>query len=136
MTAAAEPLLGAHLAGYPAVVFAALIRPKIATALEALERAGRQRDAAAVRHAWRGVQLAERAHLSGPGPSDHLDSDIEAGSGGEWLTVAEVASRLGVTERHTRRLIARGQLDGRRPGWSWQVSRSSVDMYRVTREVA
>lgn len=44
----------------------------------------------------------------------------------EWLSAAEAADRLGVSERHVRRLAAAGRLVGRRVGSNWLISADSV----------
>lgn len=44
----------------------------------------------------------------------------------EWMSVEEAAGVLGVDERQVRRLLASGDLQGRRVGRAWMVEQSSV----------
>ncbi|MCB9730206.1 MAG: helix-turn-helix domain-containing protein [Deltaproteobacteria bacterium] len=47
-----------------------------------------------------------------------------------WLTTADVAAALQVSERSVRRWLARGELAGMRlPGGGWRVSREALDAF-------
>jgi excisionase family DNA binding protein len=44
----------------------------------------------------------------------------------QWLTTAEAATELGVTDRAIRKQIATGRLPARRRGWQWQINRTDL----------
>ena len=45
----------------------------------------------------------------------------------QWLTTAEAATELGISERAIRKRIERGRLRARRRGWQWQINR--IDLH-------
>jgi excisionase family DNA binding protein len=45
----------------------------------------------------------------------------------EWTTVQEAAKLAGVTEQRIRQLCAAGELERRKYGWVWQVSRHALE---------
>lgn len=47
-----------------------------------------------------------------------------------YVTVADIAAVLGVSERTVRRLIGRGELAGTRVGGQWRVPRAVYDQLR------
>lgn len=63
------------------------VRPEVAAALDAL-------------------RAASLAHLSASGRTEQTSADIEAPSTRGLVTTEALASRLGVTDRHVRRLAA------------------------------
>jgi excisionase family DNA binding protein len=46
----------------------------------------------------------------------------------QWLTTAEAAGELGVTDRAIRKRIATGRLPARRRGWQWQIDRNDLQI--------
>jgi excisionase family DNA binding protein len=52
-----------------------------------------------------------------------------------WLTIAETSGVTNLSGETIRRLIVSGDLDGERAGgWTWLVSRRSVDRYLASRD--
>jgi excisionase family DNA binding protein len=47
----------------------------------------------------------------------------------EWLTVAQVAPLLGLSDSRIQRLLRAGQLAGRKVGRDWIVSREAVEAF-------
>lgn len=89
-------------------------REQVAEALRDLEEvAGEYR-------AWRASEV---------GSSEGVDSAPAAPLPHE-IGVREVAGMLGVSERRVRQMCESDELKARKPGWSWLVDRSSVELYR------
>ena len=57
-----------------------------------------------------------------------------APQGQRWLTVAEVAARIGVATEHVRRLLRTSALKGDRVGRQWRVSSDALSAYMAGRE--
>lgn len=56
--------------------------------------------------------------------------DTEApGPGQDWLTVAQAAPLLGLSDSRIQRLLRAGQLRGRKLGRDWIVSRGDVEEF-------
>ena len=47
----------------------------------------------------------------------------------EWLTTSEAAQISGYHLNHVRRLLKSGEIEGRKWGSAWMVSRKSLDIY-------
>jgi excisionase family DNA binding protein len=47
----------------------------------------------------------------------------------EWITTQEAAEIIGVTRNHVRHLIRHGELQAKRFGRAWMVSRKSAEAY-------
>ncbi|WP_142026821.1 helix-turn-helix domain-containing protein [Blastococcus colisei] len=69
--------------------------------------------------AWRASDL---------GSSVVVDSEVAAGLPHE-ISVRDAAGVLGVSDRRVRQMCESGELEARKPGWSWLVDRSSVELY-------
>ena len=50
---------------------------------------------------------------------------------GAWMTTAQAASELGVSQGRVRQLLASGQLPGRRFGRAWVIRRADLERYRA-----
>lgn len=48
-------------------------------------------------------------------------------SSGEWITVAEAASRAGVSPGFVARLARLGRIRARRHGWAWLIDEAAVE---------
>ena len=100
---------------------AAPLRADVAELLDQLVRvaqAGTRRDA-----------------MSAPGHVSPTVADIEAASvvlPASWVTVPVAAGLLTCSERHVRRLVGT-ELEGRKHGKSWMISRSSINAYNASR---
>lgn len=71
------------------------------------------------------VRGSDRAEIDGGGGGSFMKADI---------TTKEAAEMLGLkSERRVGQLLARGDLDGRKVGGSWRVSRASVKRLRDAR---
>jgi len=52
---------------------------------------------------------------------------------GEWLSLAEVASELGLSRTQAWRLVRKGRLPAQRNGRHWMVSRVNLERIKVYR---
>ena len=55
---------------------------------------------------------------------------------GQFLTVSEVALRLGFTEQHIRLLLRQGKLRGRKIGRDWMVPYEVVELHATQQDTA
>lgn len=53
----------------------------------------------------------------------------------EWISPAEAAELLGISDRRIRQLLNSGQLQGQRIGGRWVVSRADIDRRILSRAV-
>ena len=47
----------------------------------------------------------------------------------DWLTTQQAAELSGYHSNHLRRLLRSGEIEGRKWGQSWQISRNSLNNY-------
>lgn len=73
---------------------------------------------------WHKAWMASDLGTSEPSPSE------PAAPLPHEISVCAAAAVLQVSDRRVRQLLAAGDLDGRKDGWSWLVDRSSVELYR------
>jgi excisionase family DNA binding protein len=139
----ARPLLCAAVSGFPAVFVASLLRDHGGDRLRpvaALVEAGRlpSEVIAEVRAAWAAIDAAADGWRAWAGSvSGTAEPGVaEPAACSAVMSVEEVASMVGMSERGVRKMIARGELSARKSGRAWLVDRGSVEMARAARGAA
>lgn len=86
----------------------------------------------ATRHAamqWRTTSEPASDTGSKPAPVSEVAPSLTR----EWLTVAQAAGLIGITDRAVRLAITERRLPATRSGRAWQIERSDVNDYRAQR---
>jgi excisionase family DNA binding protein len=127
------------------VIVAALVRlaqraerlpPRAAALASALQAEGEQaKGRLQARQRLRATmeQMARPPTAAGLAASEAAGADSSSAPG-HGLTVPEVASLLGLSERRTRFLAQRGLLRGHKVGQSWLLDPASAERYRQGRD--
>ncbi|WP_408633190.1 helix-turn-helix domain-containing protein [Mycobacterium hippophais] len=71
------------------------------------------------------LRIAALAHGSGPG-TKQVEAQQSLRESKPWLTTAEAAERLGISDRAVRKRIARGRLPAMSCGGRWLVNHHHV----------
>ncbi len=69
--------------------------------------------------------------LQATGDAERVQATVR--DGGTFLTIREVAAKLGVSERRVRALIQAGRLKAQRAGWTWLIRPKDLAAVRTRR---
>lgn len=132
MTPPARPPLAAPVAGFPAVVCAALLRERLPTLAVHPDYVAQCRavlaaldEAAGQWRTWR--QACAEAEASAAVDGSAAVTATATGAGLAEIDTATAAVRLRVSPNRVRQLLRAGALGGRRVGRTWLVSAATVE---------
>jgi excisionase family DNA binding protein len=130
-------VLCAAVSGFSAFVIAPLLERR----LEELARQGVHPDLLVeARRTFEAVRVSadewQAWRIAADGNAAVPSAAVPSPSGHDEISADEAGAVLGVKARRVRQLLDAGQLEGRRVGGRWLVSRASVDVLRETRRAS
>jgi hypothetical protein len=126
-----EPLLGAHVAGWPAVALDVILR-RYGRDYTPMMNPAQQRDMEATRRAIHAAAVLWHASTSASATTQTPAAEITSRFESEELTTSQAAIMLDLSEQRVRQLAARWADDGlaRKVGRVWLIDPTAVVIYR------
>ena len=127
----AEPLLGAHVAGWPAFALDVILR-RYGRDYTPVMNPAQQRDMEATRRAIHSAAVLWHASTSASATAQTPATEITPRLASEELTTSQAAIMLDFSEQRVRQLAVRWAAEGlaRKVGRVWLLDRTAVEMYR------